>query len=341
MNEVKELFDMVTDQKEPDQDAWKDQEERQRRTARNRRIGAFAAAAVIVVLAVWAVALLGRSEEGSPASPADPNPLKTTTHYYVDVTTRDRSPLPIALPGARLAEVSPGGSAIAWNTCCGNDHLYVSSLDGSSDVVTVTPQGLDGYDPTWIDGETVLFQGRVSATSQLGDLYAANVTTGEMHKVVDLPHDSRPAWIVISDVSPDGTTVLFHLPRGKPGHEEWDLWTVPLAGGKPKMLRRDAGFAGYAPDGSIVFLDHSSGFAAKQIWTMNGDGSNARRLVTGGTFSYPSVSPDGSMVAYGNEGKAEVVDVATGAVTPFDVFSEAPTWDGNDTLIVDNGYHTI
>lgn len=341
MNEIKELFDMVTDRKEPDQDAWKQQETRQRRTARNRRIGAFAGAAAVVLLAVLAVALLGRWEEGSPAAPPSDTPSPTPTHYAIDVTTGDRSAFATALPGARLAEVSPDGRSIAWDPCCGYDPLSVTSLDGSSESVTVTPPGLDGYDPSWIDDERILFQGRDSGTDELGDLYVANVTTGDVHKAINLPDERRPAWIVVSDISPDGRTVLFGLPRGKPGHEQWDLWTASLASGKPTRLRKDAGFAAYAPDGSIVFLDHPSDFVATQIWVMNGDGSNARHLVTRGTFSYPSVSPDGSMVAYGNEGKAEVVDVATGAVTPFDVFSEAPTWDGNDTLIVDDGYHTL
>jgi len=91
--------------------------------------------------------------------------------------------------------------------------------------------------------------------------------------------------------------VLFHLPRGKPGNEEWDLWTAPLTGGKPTLLRKDAGFAAYAPDGSIVLLDHPVEFASDQIWVMDGDGCNARSLVNGETLalSWPSVSPDGTM----------------------------------------------
>jgi Tol biopolymer transport system component len=146
---------------------------------------------------------------------------------------------------------------------------------------------------------------------------------------------------VASDVSPDGTTVLFHLPRKQSGGVTWDLWTAPLAGGKATLLRRDAGFAAYAPDGSIVFLHHPFQFVSKQIWMMNEDGSNARLLVKGGTFSWPSVSPDGTRVAYGNDGNAEIVDIATHDVTPFDVLGEAPAWDGNNTLIVDDENHSI
>jgi len=343
MSDIKELFDMVTQQKEPDQDAWKEQEDRQRRTARNRRIGAFVGAAAVLVAAVLAVALLGERESSAPAglSPSE-DPLPTaTTHSYLNVATGKQSPVLANISGARLADVSPDGKALAWNTCCGFDGLFVTQLDGSSVPQRITPENLDGYDPTWIDDDTILFQGRSAGTEALGDLYVANVSTGKLNVVTELPQDSRGAWIVASDISPDGTTVLFHLPRGKPSHETWDLWTAPLAGGRPTLLRKDAGFASYAPDGSIVFLDHPFAFVSKQIWVMDGDGTNARPLVKDGTFSWPSVSPDGTMIAYGNEGSVEIVDNTTGHVTPFDALGEAPVWDGNNTLIVDDQYHSI
>jgi len=47
MPELKEVFEMVTNQTEPDLDSWKQQDERQRRTARNRKLGVFALAAAI------------------------------------------------------------------------------------------------------------------------------------------------------------------------------------------------------------------------------------------------------------------------------------------------------
>jgi hypothetical protein len=51
MAELKEVFEMVTKQSEPDLDSWKQQESRQRRASRNRKIGAFAVAAAIAIVA--------------------------------------------------------------------------------------------------------------------------------------------------------------------------------------------------------------------------------------------------------------------------------------------------
>jgi len=65
MADIKELFDMVTKQTEPDLDSWREQEDRQRKLARNRRIGAFGIAAVIVLLAAIAfVSLRGAGTTG-------------------------------------------------------------------------------------------------------------------------------------------------------------------------------------------------------------------------------------------------------------------------------------
>ena len=137
-------------------------------------------------------------------------------------------------------------------------------------------------------------------------------------------------------MSPDGTTVLFHLPRGEGKTTVWDLWTVPIGGGEPTLLRKNAGYAQYASNGSIVFLDHPVPFQGDAIWIMDGDGSNARSLVEreGADFTWPRVSPDGTKVAYGHDGKVEWVDIESGQVTTTDRVSEEPAWFGNDTLIV-------
>ena len=96
-------------------------------------------------------------------------------------------------------------------------------------------------------------------------------------------------WIVTAEISPDGETVLFHLPRGE-FDPEWDLWTVPISGGTPSLLREDAGFASYGPDGSIVFLDHPQDLAG-DVWLMDADGSDARMLAAGGTLAWPEIRP--------------------------------------------------
>ena len=72
MPELKEVFDMVSQQSEPDTDAWKEQERRQRRTARNRKLGAYALTATFaVVLAVVAGTQLRGDRTERPPEPGD------------------------------------------------------------------------------------------------------------------------------------------------------------------------------------------------------------------------------------------------------------------------------
>jgi Tol biopolymer transport system component len=335
MAELKEIFDMVTQKTEPKEDAWREQEERQRRETRSRRIRAYTAVAAVIVVALVAVALLG--EYGSSQTPATtPTPsVGSITHFLVDVETGEQTPLPVAMFGARLIDPSPDGTMFAYNGCCsGLDPLILVSADGTER--TISPRGMSGYAPAWTpDGSTIVFQGRNSNGFDVGALYAYDVATKTRTRLIDFAGMKSGWWIVQSDVSPDGSTVLFNLARGKPARE--DLWTIPIDGGARTLVRRDAGFATYGPDGSIVFLDHPKDFAGRSMWIMDADGSNAREIVSGEHIGWPHVSPDGSRVAYASDRRIYVVGTAGGK--PVEVATDSglevePAWVDNNTLIV-------
>jgi len=67
MSELREVFEMVTKQTEPDLDAWREQERRQRRASRNRRLSALALAAAIGIVAV--VVVIRAVDEGTGTQP--------------------------------------------------------------------------------------------------------------------------------------------------------------------------------------------------------------------------------------------------------------------------------
>jgi hypothetical protein len=340
MPDVREVFQMSTQKVRPDRGFTGQQELRQRRRMRNRKVGAYVVVAGIAAVSVIAFAAVqgGRNDTTVPGTDAPPSAAApgVTTHDYLDIATGERSPVAAELPEAALPEVSPNGEAIAYNTCCDDDAIFVANLDGSGTEM-ITPKKLDGYGPTWIDDETILFQGRPEGTSEMGALYVADLSGDDLTKVVDLPNGEKGAWIVISDVSPDATTVVYHLPRGDLEHEKWDLWTAPLAGGEPTLLRRNAGSPQYAPDGSIVFLGHPVPFHGDGVWIMDADGSDARPIVQerGTQFTWPRVSPDGTQVAYGHDGEVEVAALdGTGSGESTGEFADEPAWFGNATLIV-------
>lgn len=68
MSELREVYEMVTKQTEPDVDAWREQERRQRRTSRNRKFGALAVAAAIGIAAV--IVVIRAVDDGTGTQPA-------------------------------------------------------------------------------------------------------------------------------------------------------------------------------------------------------------------------------------------------------------------------------
>lgn len=335
MPEVQEVFRMATQKVRPDPDALERQHRRQRSASRTRKVGAFAVAASIaaVGLITWAT-LRGGDPQIPAGSPSQTATGGAVTHYFVDVDTGERTPGSTTVSDPRLLRVSPDGTMFAYNTCCTSfDRVWVANIDGTNERA-ITPTNLNGYAPSWSpDGSTLVFQGRTSDTNQqVGQLYLADVVTGELTTLTDLEPMNSGWWIIFAEISPDGRTVLFHLPRNG-SHPEWDLWTIPITGGTPTLLREDAGFGSYGPDGTIVFLDHPEDLAAQSIWLMDADGSNARVLVEGGTYWWPEISPDGTRVAYEEDQTVFVAEVATGRTTEVTT-GQHSGWFDDDTLIL-------
>ncbi|MEC7399433.1 MAG: amidohydrolase, partial [Pseudomonadota bacterium] len=99
-------------------------------------------------------------------------------------------------------------------------------------------------------------------------------------------------WIDV-DVSPDGRSLAFALLG--------DIYTMPISGGTPTRIAEGLAWEiqpRFSPDGSrIAFTSDRNG--ADNIWVMNADGSDKRR-VTKEDFrllNQPTWSPDGRYIA--------------------------------------------
>ena len=335
MAELRELFEMTTKQVEPDLDSWRDQQRRQERAGRRRRIGAFAVAAAIGVAAVALVLVSNQSQDASTPADEVPTivpPATSSEAFLLDLRTAETTPLPEALSGANEYQVSPDGTMFAYTRSA---RLYIADVDGTG-VHEVPTADLEPIGPSWSpDGSLLVYQG-LARDPNVGDLFVVDLSTDEVRRITDL--EPRTAWWWYRpSFAPDGETILYHFPRPSDTGTRWDLWSVPVAGGEPTLVRRDAAEGVYAPDGStLAYLDaprveDNEGWSSS-LWLADTDGSDPRLLVDGDFYSI-RWSPDGTKIAFSSDGEIHVVDVATGKSSNV-ADGGIADWLDDDTLVV-------
>jgi TolB protein len=97
--------------------------------------------------------------------------------------------------------------------------------------------------------------------------------------------------------SPDGRTLAYCAERGG----EYDVYTIPVAGGEEKRLTTAKGLddgPDYSPDGEWIYFN-SERSGLMQIWRMRADGSEQQQVTSDGHADwFPHPSPDGKWVAF-------------------------------------------
>src|SRR4030095_7751776 len=121
--------------------------------------------------------------------------------------------------------------------------------------------GTEGFGARWSpDGSMLVYQQRDGATKEIGKLFVVDVAPGEATQITDLDPEHYGMWFLSPSFSPDGQTIIFHMPRGPaqaagqgPAQmnddvsTRWDLWSVPVAGGEPTLVVHNASMGVYAP----------------------------------------------------------------------------------------------
>jgi WD40-like Beta Propeller Repeat len=186
---------MVTKQTEPDVDAWKDQERRQRKAHRNKKIGAIALVAALVVAAVaLGISALG-SDNVQPAGPGANPALAPTgakqTLSIVDVGSGTTETTLTVPSSASEFDVTLDGSMVAYTDDDENGDAQVFVMDvGGSDARQITSgEGgvsvADHTGPFWSPDGSMIAYARL--TSSLTQLFVVRVSNGESTEVTHEP----------------------------------------------------------------------------------------------------------------------------------------------------------
>jgi len=319
--------------------------------------------AVIVVAftmaAVWMVATggpFGRTQTPpGPTRPPVPSPTRDRVRparavlpaaFVIDLSTGKTTPLPQSLAGGWSYPVSPDGTRFAYSEgacppCTPPIEVYVARVDGTRVREVATPGVMDAFGPTWSpDGSLLVYQGS-GGLHEVGDLFVVDLATEEVRQITDLAPRRLSRFFLSPSFSPDGEAVLFQLPRGSHANTSdvdtrWDLWSVPVAGGEPTLVRRDAAMGAYSPDGStLAYLDTLRASVRggwSRLWLADADGSDPKLFLVG-EFSFLRWSPDGTRIAYGGDGVIRVADVTTGRPS-YVAEGVAAEWLDQGTLVV-------
>jgi hypothetical protein len=279
---------------------------------------------------------------------------------FVDLRTGQTTPLPLAIrtlsPEGGFA-VSPDGRRLAFvgSKERGPRAVFLADIDGDHirrlTQAPAAPRGTPSWSP---DGRSVVFEGVAYDGPAIFLVHLRGVRT--IRRLVSFARGPLLDVVAQPTFAPDGGSVLFTAAHdGAPGGGRWmGLWSVPVDGGRPRPVLRDAGFGSYSADGGAIAF-HPVGSEVEPSWWrwphrivvayMDGRPRHDVKRAAGTTMApltYDHTlllwSPDGTRLActcspMGPRGPVGVWDVDSGRVR-FIGTGVAPTWLDDETLIV-------
>ena len=166
-----------------------------------------------------------------------------------------------------------------------------------------TPEGLLWQnEPAWSpNGQEIAFTSNRDSRTHVFVMNADGTGTRPITKTQH--SDDHPTW------SPDGRWIVFA--------REGALYRVRASGGGAAR-RVGSGFGAaadpaYSPDGRLIAYDYRRpGYSIKEIYVMNDDGTNVRRITDLRDVStFPAWSPDGKTLAFQSSVNAGTNDIYT------------------------------
>jgi tricorn protease len=198
----------------------------------------------------------------------------------------------------RTPDISPDGKLVAFSYL--GDLWIVDAAGGTARHLTMHEK--HDYNPIFSpDGKSIAFDSNRHGSY---DVYIVSVDGGKPRRLThDSAHDQVSCW------SPDGRQILFASGRSTEYPFRPELFLVSAGGGQARQISVFEGREGtFSPRGDRIayvrgpgtwYRKGYRGSANDDIWIMNADGSNNRRLTHhNGQDNWPMWSPDGKYLYY-------------------------------------------
>lgn len=200
------------------------------------------------------------------------------------------------------ADWAPNGKRLVFQGTTDGSVRTIAVDGGKGGETTVAPLG---WNPVWSpDGNWIAYDVD-------GDIWKVQVNIqgtplGEPIQMTSGPFlDGQPTW------SPDSTTIVYHSGF----NDDWDLWSVPAAGGTPTWLT-----------GAVVFGDYDPAYAKNSptvgYASFSPNGQAERTWVA--AFTYDAGTWDAGTHTY----QFWIEGAPNGEEFSFDVSSDNPLYDG-------------
>lgn len=284
-------------------------------------------------------------EPASAAESEDPG-IPPGEAFFLDLRTGEQTPLSSTSvddfgSGAPFHEghyyaVSPDGSRIYWeNECCSADDVAAeASIDGSDGGRVDPPGRINHYAGGWSpDGTKFVYQRRDGSINDFGNLFVKDMTSGRSTRITNLEQHTSGLWYLAPTFSSDSRSVIFQWPRDSSSSATWDLWSVPVTGGEPRVLVRNAAQPATFDGPTYAFVrPKGDNFIGSRLVITTPDGFKTLVEASSEIFE-PKMSPDGSRIAYSDGGTIYVVDVSSGETSEV-AEGRMAAWLDDETLIV-------
>ena len=278
------------------------------RLLRTASIVALVGVAVLLAIGLARVLSVGdgvpERTEAMPAAPIEgaapsvssalPAAQQLEDVVFLDVHDGGTRPLPRsvrAFPDARDFQVSPDGTELAFASSS-QGQIFVANIDGTR-LQQVTQGPGSASDPRWSpDGSELVFEWS-NPTVTRTNLFVVDVGTQARRQITfSSGREFREAGAAVASFSSDGRRILFTATGGR---GRWlGLWTVPTAGGTPKLLIENAAYGAFSPDGTTIAYHRTRPRESASDWwgwtpairLADADGTRPRRLMAADGGSY-------------------------------------------------------